>query len=55
MLKTMNYSLISEYEKNTIKVQIKCERNHKFTMTPKNFKQLRKQNIEPCYKCRKEY
>jgi hypothetical protein len=54
MIEALKYSLLSEYENNTKKVQIKCRNHHQFTMTPKYFKRLVNQNIEPCIKCRKE-
>lgn len=53
MIVSLNYKLISEYENNTKKVKIKCQRKHQFPMTPKYFKRLVNQNIEPCSKCRK--
>jgi len=52
-IKSINYSLLSKYENNTKQVHIKCQNNHKFTITPKYFKRLVNQKIEPCLKCRK--
>lgn len=52
-LGSVNYTLLSKYENNTKQVQIKCQSKHKFTMTPKYFKRLVNQKIEPCLKCRK--
>ena len=53
MIESLKYSLLSEYQNNTKIVQIKCQRQHQFTMTPKYFKRLVNQEIEPCSKCRK--
>ena len=53
MIESLKYTLSSEYENNTKKVHITCQRRHQFTMTPKYFKRLVNQNIEPCSKCRK--
>ena len=53
MMDSLNYKLISKYENNYKKVQIKCKKQHQFTMTPKYFKRLVNQKIEPCMKCRK--
>lgn len=52
-MKSLNYTILSKYENNTKQVQIKCQRNHTFTMTPKYFKQLVNQKNQPCVKCRK--
>ena len=53
-MKALNYSLLSNYENNTKQVQIKCQKNHTFTITPKYFKRLVNQKIVPCRKCRKK-
>lgn len=53
MIEFLKYKLLSEYVNNTKKVQITCQRQHQFTITPKYFKRLVNQNIEPCRKCRK--
>ena len=53
MLKTLKYDILSKYENINKKVRIKCPKQHEFTMTPKHFKRLVNQNIEPCLKCRK--
>ncbi len=53
ILKSLNYELLSDYENNTKQIQILCQHQHKFSMTPKYLKKLVQQQIEPCFKCRK--
>jgi hypothetical protein len=53
MIESLNYHLLSEYQNNTKKIQIVCQKQHQFTITPKYFKRLVNQNIEPCRECRK--
>lgn len=53
MVKSLKYTLLSDYENNTKKVYIQCQNQHEFTMTPKYFKRLVNQKVEPCSKCRK--
>ena len=54
IIKSLNYTLLSNYENNTKLVQIKCNNNHTFPITPKYFKRLVTQKIAPCKKCRKK-
>ncbi|MBY9016929.1 MAG: hypothetical protein KGD68_14665 [Candidatus Lokiarchaeota archaeon] len=54
MLQTLKYSLLSNYENNTKQVQIKCNNKQTFNITPKYFKRLVNQKIEPFRKCRKK-
>jgi len=53
MVKELNYEILSKYENINKRVELKCPKQHQFNLTPKYFKRLVKQNIEPCYKCRK--
>jgi len=53
MIEALKYKLISEYQNNTKIVKIKCQNHHQFTITPKYFKRLVNQHIEPCSTCRK--
>ena len=53
MIASLNYTICSDYENNIKKVEIICQEKHQFTVTPKYFKRLVNQNIEPCLKCRK--
>ena len=53
MVKSLKYTLFSDYENNTKKVYMQCQNQHEFTMTPKYFKRLVNQKVEPCSKCRK--
>lgn len=54
MLQTLKYSLLSNYENNTKQVRIKCNNKQTFNITPKYFKRLVNQKIEPFRKCRKK-
>lgn len=54
MMDSLKYTLISEYENNSKKIKILCRRKHQFEMTPKYFKRLVNQKVEPCSKCRKK-
>ena len=49
----LNYTLLSNYEKSTKHVKLRCSNNHTFRITPKYFNVLVKQKKEPCAKCRK--
>lgn len=53
ILKGLRYNIISNYENNNKRVRIRCQNQHEFSMGPKYFKRLVKQNIIPCKKCRK--
>ena len=52
-IKPLNYTLLSNYENSTKQVQLKCQRNHSFLITPKYLNKLVNQKKEPCGKCRK--